>query len=389
VVEPEVSAVHPFTFERVRGQSAAIARLRECGVRDRVPQALLFHGPLGVGKTTTAMAVAAAVNCEASDAAARPCGTCLACRKIAKFNHPDVNLVMPVYPAALWKEEAAKSEREQPESPLCRVYAEWADNPYHVFSWAKRPSIATEWVLEMRSEASLKTFEGRNKVIVISAVETMGVEAANRILKMLEEPGPNTLFILTTNRLHHVLPTIRSRCQRLTFSELDADVIAGVLTAEFDQDPTVAAQLASIGRGSLARAVRLADSGALETREWALRVVSRPPSGIIDHLADSVLADSRLWDRGRVRLVAEVLVTWYRDVLAARHGAADSELVNRDRVADIRLMARDLTVEDVAPCVRALEQLERDVEHQVTPALALFTTLRLLVTGEFSDAPVS
>ena len=364
-----------FSFDRVRGQERAIAQLRDAVRTGHLSQAYLFHGPRGVGKTTAALALATALNCEAGPAD-RPCGQCLPCRKAARFNHPDIHFVMPLYPAALWKEEGEAAGPGVPaEGALCRLLGEWVDNPFHVYQWPKRPSIATEWVLSIKREASLKTFEGRTKVIVVSGVEEMSPEAANRFLKMLEEPGPHTVFVLTTSRLHQVLPTIRSRCQRLAFGELPVEVVAEILTAYFGMAPGDAERLAALSGGSLSRAILLGQEGILETRGWALDLVDLERDDLIGRLTEEVLVDSRRWDARRVRHVAEVLLTWYRDVLALKYGKPDVPLTNRDRLSRLTTQAARLEAAEIGRRVRAMEGLVQAVESQVTPALALFTAL--------------
>ncbi len=373
----------PFVFDRVRGQSRAIGALRDAVRLDRVSQAYLFHGPWGVGKTTAALALAAALNCEA-DTPRRPCGTCLSCRKTASFNHPDVHLVMPVFPAALWKEEAAKRGDDAAQGALCRLYAEWAADPLHVYSWSKRPSIATEWVLEVKQEASRKTFEGRSKVIVLAGVDSTGVEASNRMLKMLEEPGPRTVFVLTTSRLHRVLPTIRSRCQRVGFGDVPADDIRDLLVTGAGIPEKDAGPVAALAGGSVARALVLGGAGVLETRAWVLGLLGLSPDDLVARLSTDVLGDSRAWDAPRVRHVAEVLLTWYRDVLRLKCGVSESGVVNHDALVGLRAASETLDVPGIARRVRALEELVGAVEGSVTPSLALFTTLTDVIA---EDAP--
>jgi DNA polymerase-3 subunit delta' len=366
--------MNSFVFDRIRGQERALGLLRESLATERIAQAYLFHGPAGVGKTTAALALAAALNCEEAPAA-RPCGRCLPCRKTAGFNHPDVHFLMPLFPADLWKEEAGKGSAEEPgQSPFCQLLAEWVTNPSHVFSWPKPPSIATEWILEIRLDSARQTFEGRTKVIVISGVETMSVEAANRILKMLEEPGPHTVFILTTSRLHQVLPTIRSRCQRISFGEIDRAHIVAILS-EQGVDPAQVEQLASLARGSVGRALQLADEGVLDVREWALGLVSLDPAGLRARLSADVLGAPARWDARRVTHVAEVLMTWYRDTLTVMHELPEERLAHRDRAEQLAEDAGRLDPIEVGRRIRLLEELIQTVESNVTPALALFSTL--------------
>jgi len=371
---------HAFTFDRVRGQERAIHVLRESLATERVSQAYLFHGPQGAGKTTAALAFAAALNCEAAPAE-RPCGHCLPCRKTAGFNHPDVFFLMPLFPADLWKEEAGKGTTGEPaEPPLARLLGEWTQNAAHVYRWQKPPSIATEWILEVRLDAARQTFEGRTKVIVISGVETMSVEAANRILKMLEEPGPRTVYILTTNRLHSVLPTIRSRCQRVAFGEVGREHIVAILREQGVPEEDVD-QLASLARGSVGRALVLAEEGMLDVRAWALSLIALDAGAMRARLSADVLGEPGRWDPRRVSQVAEVLMTWYRDTLTVIHELPEERVVHRDRRADLAEAARSLDAIEIGRRIRLLEELIQTVENNVTPALALFSTLSELGRG--------
>jgi DNA polymerase-3 subunit delta' len=266
-------------------------------------------------------------------------------------------------------------------TPLGRLLHEWTQNPLHVFRWPKRPSIATEWVLEIKREASRETFEGRSKVIILSTVEGMGIEAANRILKMLEEPGPHTVFVLTSSRLHQVVPTIRSRCQRVAFGEVPADDVAQLLQSEAGIAAKEAKSLAALSGGSVSRALTILEEGILETRGWTLGLMTLDRPALLDRLSTDVLGNPRRWDAGRVRHVAEVLMTWYRDVLTVKHGLPDTRVANRDHGAVLEAQAATADATEVRRCVQRVEGLIDAVEHQVTPSLALYATLAEILIG--------
>lgn len=154
---------------------AVIERFSRLSAKDRLAHAYLLAGPQGCGKTQTALGVAQLVNCEGSTV--KPCGQCASCRKIASNNHPDV----------------------------------------HVIGGDDRESIKIEDVRFLLSRCQLMAYEGKTKVFIIRHIELMTLDAANALLKTLEEPGANTLMILTTSVLEANLDTIRSRCHIVKF----------------------------------------------------------------------------------------------------------------------------------------------------------------------------
>ncbi len=154
---------------------AVMERFRRLTANHRLAHAYLLAGPQGTAKTQTAWALAQLVNCES--AAVKPCGECASCRKIASGNHPDV----------------------------------------HAIGNDEMDSIKIEDIRFLLSRAQLMAYEGKTKVFIIRNIELMTPEAANALLKTLEEPAPNTLMILTTSVPEDSLDTIKSRCHVVKF----------------------------------------------------------------------------------------------------------------------------------------------------------------------------
>lgn len=163
---------------------------------ERLHHALLIHGPAGIGKFALAERFAQRLLCEAGGAARKPCGTCDGCRWFDASTHPDFRLL-------------------EPEALARRLTAEDdTDGPTPATAKTAKPSqeIKVDQVRELDQFLSLRSHRGRRRVVLVHPAETMNANAANALLKALEEPQPGAHFILVSHRPARLLPTIRSRC---------------------------------------------------------------------------------------------------------------------------------------------------------------------------------
>ncbi len=256
----------------VLGQPQAVAALVRALESDKLSHAYLFHGEDGVGKRTTGQALAAHILCEQGTA----CGQCRACRLLAGGNHPDFQL------------------------------------------WSGSGSIKIDEVRQLKSEMS-RAADGPRVWLMVD-VDRMTIPAANSFLKALEEPTPNTFFVLTTNYLHRLLPTVISRCQLVGFHKLtEAQIVQGLREVENEAGHGEKAELiARLSRGSLGRAVALSDAAFLERRQATLKTLIRIP----DASYAEVMGFSLKWDESRDAVISdlELMVQWFRDLLCVQYG---------------------------------------------------------------------
>lgn len=218
-------------FNRVIGQQAIKKRLIDGVNENRISHALLFAGSEGTGKLAMAIAYAQYVACT-NRTETDSCGTCPSCKKFNKLAHPDLHFVFPVVKTSKLKEPVSDNYIKPWREML-------GQNPYfNLNMWYKaidvenaQGKIYVHESHEIIRKLNLKTFEAEYKVMIIWMAERMNVQCANKLLKMIEEPPPKTLFILITENDEQILPTIRSRTQLIKFNKIDHQSMAGALAA--------------------------------------------------------------------------------------------------------------------------------------------------------------
>ena len=259
--EPQERHFH-ISWEDILGHGQQKEELRRLLAQGRLPHALLLTGPEGVGKKLLGRVLAAAVLCE-HPAGGAPCGLCPSCRAMAAASHPDYHEVEP--------------EGRDKGTRLIRIDA----------------------VREMTELAARYPVMSDRRVLLIDGVDLMNEQAANSLLKTLEEPPGEVTFILVTSARSALLDTIISRCMPLAFGPLDRGEIASFLARQGSGE-VQAAELAALADGSLGRAVQLLESGGLERRDSALKFLEGLPK----------LEMSAIWRE------AEVMGKWGREEVA-------------------------------------------------------------------------
>ena len=242
-------------FKEIIGQQAVKERLVRSHKEGRISHAQLFLGPQGSGNLPMALAYAQFISCT-NKAEDDSCGTCSSCVKYNKLVHPDLHFV---YPVALSKDVKTSTD----------VAAEWReaflDNPYiTLFSWFeqlaaenKQAVIGVEESGEILRKLSLTTYESEYKIMIIWQAEKMNPAAANKLLKILEEPPDKTLFLLVCENEDQLLRTIVSRTQLIKINKIsDADLIEA-LVSHHGQTPDAAEKIAHLADGSYAEALLL------------------------------------------------------------------------------------------------------------------------------------
>lgn len=338
------------------GQARAIGFLRRALITGRIAHAYLFTGPAGVGKRAAAVALAQALNCaqgarrgppiqpspapggypggregkgceERATALDDGCGTCRVCRNIANRLHPDVQVIDP-----------------------------------------DGATVKIEQIRALEADAALVPYEAQWKVFIIDRAERMTEQAANALLKTLEEPARGTVFILLTSTVSALLPTIVSRCQIVTFFPLPNRQIETLLL-EKGMEPSRTRLIASLSRGSIERALSPEVASLPAARDLLLEGLGR---GLQDGLAALVeLAEKLTKDREKLQQHLEVLSAWWRDLMVAKVSGRKDWLVNDDRGEEIVRSAEDMPLDAILGGLRAIHAVMENLTRNANPRLSM------------------
>jgi len=330
-------------------------------LRPRMPHALLFHGQVGTGKSPFARFFAKSLLCETPDAAGHACGLCPSCLWISQGSHPDFRMVRPeVIDVAEGLEAAAEGEGGDAEEGGAAEAGEGAGEGR---PGKRKPSkeIRIEQVRALAGFLNIKTHRGGLRVVLVYPAHAMNIYTANALLKMLEEPPPETVFLLVTDALERLLPTIRSRCRKLPMP-----VPETALAIEWLRQHNVghAERLLAEQGGSPLSALHAANEGADldQARERFLRTLADP-----DRINPVVAAESLA--RIELPVVVGWLQRWTHDCLGQR-------LAGRIRyypahAARIRQIGEKMEVSRVFSFVKLLHAERRVADHPLNPRLFL------------------
>ena len=374
-------------------QESAKEFLRRARQNERVAHAYLFHGPQGTGKEALALLAAQSFFCEAlrskpapqpatislfDEPAAKPtahsnesselaCGVCSACRRVAEMTHPDVRIIFP--------RTAAASEDERTE-----VLRSLAGNPYRRSRPWENPNILIDDVRGLKRDLGMTSYEGHGIAALILEADRMKAEAANALLKMLEEPPPQTLLILTATSLDSMLPTIVSRCQPVRLLILTREQIVAALQEKHGVPIARAQFIAKLANGSFRRALDLLDDDVDAQRQKAvefLRMAFRfnKPVEQMDFLNTLV----REHDRRDLRQLLEFCMLWIRDgcILKTLGSSpqAVAAIINTDQERQLSDLIKNLPEFDFPGVVTELEFAIECLDRYVQPWLVLMVLL--------------
>lgn len=310
----------------VIGHDWAVTLLRQRLQAGRAAHAYLFTGPPQVGKTSLALSLAQALNCLGAHP---PCGSCRACRKIAQGAHPDVQVIV---------------------------------------GQGAGDSIKIEQVRTLQREAVLAPYEGRRRVFILRRVDLASLEAANSLLKTLEEPPAHVVLILTAVDAEALPSTVISRCQRLELRPVATHTIEEALGKQGAAGDK-ARLLARLSGGRIGWAFRaMADDAILHQRQQDLdQLLALLPASRVERLH---FAEKAGRDLAPLFRLIETWTSWWRDLLLLCN-QQEHNVVNIDRIGELASMADPGAVQTAWTMLQVLQETSAQLEANVNARLAM------------------
>ncbi len=266
----EKNLTENINFPKVIGQTKALKIIDQALENSRLPHAYLFIGPKEVGRKTIATVLAKRLNCQQNTPLSAPCEICSFCRRIERGIHPDIKIVYP-------------------EEGYFKIGQ----------------------ILAIQNELQYKSWEKTHKVYILDEAEAFTPEAANALLKTLEEPPNKVILILTVEREKKLLTTIVSRCQKIYFSYLPQNLVAEKISVLKKISLGQSQILAQASEGSLGLALKLADDNFLERREKTAILWSRLKQLSFPEIMEE--SDDYPANREELKNFNKVLLTYARE----------------------------------------------------------------------------
>ncbi len=321
------------------GHEWAVDMLRQHAAHDEIRHAYLFCGPPGLGRRTLALRLAQALNCTNPLAPGVPCGQCRDCRQIEAMQHPDMNVI-----------QALDSDNLPKEGGTLKV----------------------DQIREVQRSLSLKPYQAKYRVALFLRFQEANDNAANALLKTLEEAPAHAILLLTADTPEQLLPTIISRCEILRLRPLPIETVeADLLARGVDEERARLLSHISGGRPGYARRL-MDDITLLEKRDERLNdLQALLPASRVEKFS---YADKLSKDKDAMRQAIIIWLSYWRDVML-RVAGAESPLINVDRNMEIEFLAGRLNLSTarrvVSDLENTLEKMDRNVNSRLLAEVLL------------------
>ncbi len=336
----------------VIGQNRAVSLLQRSLETGSLAHAYLFVGPAHVGKMTLALNLAQALNCEASTP---PCGRCISCERVGSGKHADVQVIGLGHNADSGETKA-------------------------------RAEISIDQIRQLQHSASLPPFEGRYKVFIIDGAELLSLEAANCLLKTLEEPVGRVVFILLTTNERLLPATVVSRCQRVELFPMPFGEVETALSRNWNVEPEKARLLSRLSHGCLGWAVSAAlDESLLQQRDESVdRLLDMSNADCEERFAYiAQLANQFGQNRELVYERLKLWLGWWRDLLLVKVGSIDN-ITNIDRLNTLSDMSKRLSLAQIRAFIHSIRIAGEQLRQNANPRLVLEVLMLDIPEGEHS-----
>ncbi|MFH1655464.1 MAG: DNA polymerase III subunit delta' [Candidatus Omnitrophota bacterium] len=311
------------SLEKIIGQNKAIDFLIQSIKNNKLASSYLFIGPEGIGKNLVAKEFAKLLNCQKKSLDV--CDSCSSCIKIDKMSHPDIHWV------------------EKDKSGFIKI----------------------ENIRLLQQDINLRPYEAKKKVFIINQAHAMTAEAANALLKTLEEPPKNSILILTTNSAERMFSTIVSRCQKVFFSSMNAEDLKSILKKNHDLKDATSHYLSFFTEGRLGKSLSLKENDILREKNRIIDSFTGLKGSRENHF------DLESKDKQQIRYNLDILVNWFRDILLLKCGIKAENLANSDRSKELLALEKKYNMQDLLNIMEQILNTYTMLEYNLNPKIFL------------------
>lgn len=363
-------------FSDVIGQGEVKKQLRRMTDENRLPHALLFAGPEGSGKLPMALALANRLLCQQPTPEGEPCGKCRGCSMASKLAHPDLHISYPVIRSA-----SASATQVVSTQYVDQWREQVADSPYFSLQqWLRRIGVENQQSLinvaeanRLIGELSRVSSQGGYRVVIIWEADRMNEATANKMLKILEEPPSQTVFILTTSHPERLLATILSRTQRIDFPPIAAADMAPALQNLAGLQEEDAAMVARASAGSFIKAREQVKNDA-DTAQYFdmfvlfMRLCYMRKIRDLNEWADNMAG----WGREKQKAFLEYAQRLVRENFMYNFHLPELNYMTRQESDFSKNFARFVNERNVIGLMEELSLAQRDIEQNVNGRMVFF-----------------
>jgi len=308
-------------FNQVLGHERPLNIIREYLENRRFYGSYIFSGAEGIGKKMVAKIIAQQINCTGEEPD-RPCGNCPACLKNQKEEHPDLHII------------------QNGES-----------------------QIKIEDIRDILRQANFRPYEGVLKVFIIDNAHKLNIEAANSLLKVLEEPPKDVLIILITHKPQSIIKTVLSRCKVIKFSPLIRQELELILVRNYALDKATAHFLAYYAEGRLGLALKLKDLPLLQEKNkiFDAFILSSKPLG----------AEIMCQNKEQLQVSLNILASWFRDIYLLKCGANQNQMIHADRHNDLLKLIPKFSFKQLDEVMAVISESSGFLEKNINSKLIL------------------
>lgn len=313
-------------LETIRGHDKQIEILKNAARGNTLAHAYLFTGITGIGKMTSARALAKILHC--TNTPDDFCDHCIPCKQITSDTHPDTLVIKP-----------------------------------------EGDTIKINQIRNMQEQIAYTVYEGTNKIVIVDKADRMTIQSANCLLKTLEEPPPHTILVLLTAIPYRVPSTIRSRCQRLMFQPLAESLIMALLQEQLGEEVSADIQLiASLAEGSIGKALRWAETDSLAERKTLLEAINNLKTASITTIMDCAPLLGE--DKEAVLEKLDMLKVWLRDCAVGKLTNHPRHFINKDLVRSAQTVSSHTSWNTLFEKLQIVNETQAAVMENVNIRLA-------------------